>query len=323
MVKALAPSARVCAALYCILSTTLVFAQSDVAEPAPHLFAPGVVSTPDFEFDASFTPDSRTVFFSKGDPGYNRITVVESHLRGNRWTEPEVAPFSGVWKDTDAHVTPDGRRLFFVSNRPTDGSAVPRKDYDIWLVEAQPNGGWGAPRHLEGPVNTDGNEAYPSVTKDGTLYFEASRPDHPGTHIYRSRLVDGQYAAPELLSFAGKPNDINPAVSSDGSFMVFASRDRGGQGASDLFISFSKPDGSWSDPVNLGPGINTRFSETAPSLSPDNRKLYFSSSRIDDPLIRTTPATYQKLEKELHSIQNGLLNVYEVDLQDLRRFGQP
>ena len=91
------------------------------------------------------------------------------------------------------------------------------------------------------------------------MYFEASRAEHPGTHIYRSRLIDGQYGRPELVSFSGKSNDINPVVTTDGSFMIFVSRDRGGEGSSDLFISFSNADGNWSEPANLGPTINSRF----------------------------------------------------------------
>jgi Tol biopolymer transport system component len=309
----------VLSSIFAIVYSEGLFAQATTAQDAPHLFAPGVVSTADFEFGASFTPDGKTVYFSKGDPAYNRITIVESHLKRNRWTEPEVSSFSGVWKDTDAHVTPDGRKIFFISNRPADGSHTPRKDYDIWYVEAQPDKTWGPPHHLGTPINTDGNEAYPSVTADGTMYFEASRQDHPGTHIYRSRYVNGQYMEPELLNFAGKGNDINPAVASDGSFMIFASRDRGGQGSSDLFISFANRDGTWTEPTNMG-AINSRFAETAPGLSPDNRKLYFASNRIDEPLVRTTPANYKQLEHELHEIQNGLLNIYEVDLGDVQRF---
>lgn len=301
-----------------------LLAQSPTASSAtvPHLFAPGVISTPDFEFDASFTPDGKTVFFSKADPGYNRITVVESHRKGDHWSEPEVASFSGIWKDTDAHVTPDGQKIFFISNRPADGSHTPRKDYDIWYVEAEPNKTWGAPQHLGSPINTDGNESYPCVTADGTLYFEASRAEHPGTHIYRSRMVNGAYTEPELLNFAGKANDINPAVASDGSFIIFSSRDRGGLGGSDLFISFAQPDGTWTEPANLGPPINSPFADTAPGLSPDNRKLYFASSRIDDLAIPPAPITYKQLETQLHAIQNGLLNIYEVDLGDVRRFAK-
>lgn len=66
------------------------------------------------------------------------------------------------------------------------------------------------------------------------------------------------------------------------------------------------------DPVNLGLEVNSRFSETAPGLLPDNRRLYFASSRIDEPLVRSSPANYRQLERELHAIQNGLLNIYLV-----------
>jgi hypothetical protein len=71
-----------------------------------------VISTSDFELNASFTPDGKTVYFSKSDPGFNRITIVLSHRKGNDWTKPEVAPFSGIWEDMDPRVSPDGKKLF-------------------------------------------------------------------------------------------------------------------------------------------------------------------------------------------------------------------
>jgi len=285
----------------------------------PHPFGPGVISTPDFEFNASFTPDGKTVYFSKSDPGFNRITIVLSHRKGSHWARPEVAPFSGVWKDTDPRVSPDGKKLFFTSNRPVNASNTPKKDYDIWYVEALAAGRWGAPKHLDAPVNSDGNESYASVTRDGTLYFGGSRSEHPGTHIYCSHFVNGEYGQPELLPFSNQGNDIDPSIASDDSFLIFISRDRGGLGAGDLYVSFHRPDGTWSAPKNLGAPINSSFHEIATGLSPDNRTLYFASNRIDGQLTRDTRIDYRQLEHELHAIQNGLLNIYEVDISDLHR----
>jgi Tol biopolymer transport system component len=293
--------------------------QQTTLQGQPHLFGPGVISTTDFEFNASFTPDGKTVYFSKSDPGFNRITVVLSHRKGSHWTKPEVAPFSGVWKDTDPRVSPDGKKLFFTSNRPVDGSNTPKKDYDIWYVEALAVGGWGAPKHLGAPVNSDGNESYASVTRDGTLYFGASRSEHPGTHIYRSHLVNGEYRQPELLPFSNQGNDMDPSIASDDSFLIFISRDREGLGAGDLYVSFHRPDGTWSAPKNLETPINSSFHEIATGLSPDNRTLYFASNRIDGTLTRDSRIDYRQLEQELHAIQNGLLNIYEVDISDLHR----
>src|SRR5262245_29868008 len=86
--------------------------------PAPALFAPGVISTGDYDSHPAFTPDGRTVYFLKITPDFNFWTIVVSHLAGERWSEPEVAPFSGQYADGDPFITADGNQFFFVSRRP-------------------------------------------------------------------------------------------------------------------------------------------------------------------------------------------------------------
>ena len=299
------------------------FAESPTTNPSalnsqPRLFAPGVVSSPDYEFNTSFTPDGDTVYFSKSDVAFNRITIVYSQRKNGRWSQPRVAGFSGFWKDTDPFVSPDGKRLFFSSTRPADGGTAPRQDYDIWYVDLTSAGVWGEPHNLGSPVNTTDNELYPSVTRDGTLYFCASRRGVPGLHLYRSARVNGQYGNPEPLPFSSQATDLDGTVAADESFIVFISRDRGGVGAGDIFVSFRHTGGSWSMPKNLGAPINSASQEIATGLSPDNRTLYFASSRTDLP-ARTAPVNYAQLEDELHGIQNGLLNIYEADISDIKR----
>ena len=288
----------------------------------PHLFGPGVISTPDQEAMASFSPDGKTVYFCKYNPGWFHNTIVVSHRKGERWMTPEVASFSGQWSDASPYVTPDGSKLFFASNRPVDGSKTERDDGDLWYVERTASGAWGEPKHISGPVNSEGDENYPSVTKDGTLYFASTRAtEHFSAgqpHIYRSRLVNGEYSAPELMPWTSAADDHMPTVAFDDSFMIFFSGGRGGLGGGDLFVSFHRADGTWSNPKNLGSPINSGDYEMAPRLSPDNHTLYFASNRIDGPSTRTRRVNYHELEQELHAIQNGLNNIYEVDITDLR-----
>lgn len=283
----------------------------------PHLFAPGEITTADFAFNASFTRDGNTVYFSKSDPVYSRITIVVSKKKNGHWATPEVVSFSGIWKDTDPFVSPDGKRIFFISNRPSDGNQTPRKDYDIWYVEQTAVKTWSDPIRLPATINTDGVESYPSVTRDGTLYFGSMRPEHPGMHIYRSRLVNGQYGEAELLSFSDKGSDIDPTVAADESFIVFSSRDRGGEGQGDIFVSFRHGDHDWTAPKNLGAEVNSSFHEIATALSPDNKTLYFASNRMDAPLPRPRRINYAELEAELHAIDNGAMKIYEVDIAAL------
>ena len=107
----------------------------------PILFAPNVISTGDIEFAPAFEPDMKTVYFVKGSPGAKRVMwILVSRLRDVRWSTPEIAPFSGQYSDIDPTLSPDGRKLFFASNRPTEGTA-PRKDFDLWVVE-RTEGGW-------------------------------------------------------------------------------------------------------------------------------------------------------------------------------------
>lgn len=70
--------------------------------------------------------------------------------------------------------------------------------------------------------------------------------------------------------------ESNPAISPDGKFMVFTSDRQGGFGETDLYISHRLPDGDWTEPQNLGNGINTPEQEITPHIAP-NGDLYYSS----------------------------------------------
>src|SRR5882724_12038974 len=88
------------------------------------LIAPGVLSTPADEYGAAFSPDGRTVCFTRRSPTTTTrpfLVLLVSHLRAGRWSEPEVPPFSGLTNDFAPSFSPDGRRLFFTSDRPAPG----------------------------------------------------------------------------------------------------------------------------------------------------------------------------------------------------------
>src|SRR5262249_59162218 len=124
--------------------------------------------------------------------------ILHSRLVGGRWSEPEVALFSGRFRDVAVALAPDGTKLFFVSNRAADGSG-PKGDFDIWEVDRD-GAGWGAPHVLPAPVNSPAQEYGVSVAASGNLYFASSRPGGKGGYdLYRSRLVGGVYPEPENL----------------------------------------------------------------------------------------------------------------------------
>lgn len=297
---------------------------SRVALPAPVVFAPGVISTGDFESHPAFTPDGRTLYFLKNNPAFTFWTILVSRARpGGKWSAPEVAEFSGRYADADPFITADGRRFFFISNRPLAGQAPDnfKGDLDIWMME-RTEAGWSAPVNLGAPVNSGGNEWYPTLTRDGTLYFGSDREGGKGlTDLYRCRLVNGKYAEAENLGDAVNTrfNEFEPYIAPDESYLIFMSGRPGGLGGFDLYLSYRR-EGKWTEPKNLGDKINTPAHEYSPSISPDGRYFFYTSGGLRGAWDKPPPRrlTYRELESRLHSPQNGLGDIYQVDLDALR-----
>ncbi len=295
---------------------------SPQALPEPVPFAEGVVSTPEDETSLAFTPDGRSVYFTIGAPGGSFSAIVVSRLEGGRWQTPEMASFSGQYKDQEPAISPDGSRLFFASSRPV--SQEPKSDMDIWVVEKMPSG-WNTPKNLGPTVNTSHSESSPWVTPDGTLYFSSTRPGGKGgADIYRSRLVNGEYVAPENLGpvINGATDEWMGCVGADDSFLVFSSS-RGPQGMN-LFLS-RQAGAAWQTPIELGPSINTPANELSASLSPDGRYLFFASNRRPrvQAAPRTQPVTRADIEAEAKeqagNVLNGKGNLYQVDMATVNK----
>ncbi len=124
-----------------------------------------------------------------------------------------------------------------------------------------------------------------TISSDQTrLYFTAKPSRRKPEQIYEAEVrltAAGQIewkGREKPLSFCDNKNIFtHPALSSDGSFMVFSSDMTGTNGGMDLFISFREND-SWSAPRNLGPDINSEGDELFPFLD-DRNNLYFSSDK--------------------------------------------
>src|SRR5579859_7530720 len=103
----------------CLFLLLFVSAMMDAAGQSvePELFAPGIISGAVHDASPAFSPDGKTVYFHRSGPGLAGVILV-SHLREGRWSEPEIASFSGVWQDIEPAMAPDGSYLIFASNRP-------------------------------------------------------------------------------------------------------------------------------------------------------------------------------------------------------------
>lgn len=285
----------------------------------PVLFAPGVVSTPDYERSAAFTPDGDTVYFVKrsAEPYYS-VICVSARVHG-RWTTPRVAAFSGRYNDSDPAVSRDGRELVFMSTR---GGAP-----HLWIVHRAASGGWTAPEALPSPVNSDAAEMTPAFGPDGSLYFASARPGGAGSFdLYVTRRDGRGWTTPVSLGAPNSPGfEIGPAVSPDGTLLVFMSAGRGdemlGPGTSysrgDLYASRKAGD-AWGPPVHLPAPINSMAAECCPSFSPDGETMYFTSERGFAMETPEQPLTWPAMEAGLRSVLNGLGNIYAIPTRQVR-----
>lgn len=137
-----------------------------------------------------------------------------------------------------------------------------------------------APKNLGAAVNSSWPEYYPSLTIDGSRLIFTRRVNND-EDFYESTLVNGQWDKAKPLG--GKVNtNLNEGaqnISQDGEWIIFTGCNYPeGQGSCDLYIS-RRTNNGWSEAENLGPIVNTDFWESAPSLSPDKKDLYFSSSQ--------------------------------------------
>ncbi|MDB4901286.1 MAG: translocation protein TolB [Mucilaginibacter sp.] len=103
------------------------------------------------------------------------MTICFSKIINGKWTKPKVVPFSGQWNDWDPFLSPDGKRLFFVSNRPLAGSASQsklQKNSHLWYADLLQGDKWSEPHLLNTAFNLDSINNYaPSVGSSGTLFF--------------------------------------------------------------------------------------------------------------------------------------------------------
>jgi len=280
----------------------------------PEVFAPGLVSTGGFERDVAITPDGREIYFGVSGPGYQFTSVVMTRLARGRWTEPEVVPGfeEPRYLNLEPALSPDGNTLMFLSNRPDSLGGTKPGNQDIWVLTRTP-GGWTAPANLGPPVNSTQAEYFPSLTRDGTIYFTREEPGTRVSTIWRARKSGRGYSAPEKLPAqvnSGR-SQYNAFVAPDESYLIVPVDGRPDSvGGCDYYVVFRSADDTWSEPINLGPAVNTAGAqEFSPYVSPDGKYFFFMSSR----LVRPERLTFRLL-RELHERPgNGNADIYWVD----------
>jgi len=285
----------------------------------PELFGKGIISTNLYERDMALSPDGSEIYYTLQSPlgVFSTIMYMRKNSSG-QWSVPKVAPFSGHYSDMEPAFRADGKAIFFVSNRPLQGDSV--KDFDIWRVEKKGQD-WSAPVNLGLPVNTTGNEFYPSIASNGNLYFTANYPKGKGKEdIYVARWENNRYADPISLDSGVNSSlyEFNAFVSREEDYLIFTSYGRkDDQGRGDLYISFRAANGSWNPAHNLAI-INSDRLDYCPFVSFDKKIFFFTSERNAlKPYYGPAQADLKSLKESYNGIMNGQGNLYWISMESL------
>ena len=274
-------------AQFLLLGTLMSCAQKPdfkyLGEPTPgttpRIFAPGKISTEMiFEFGAVFSNDGKEFYYATETGGKAETYMMT--FEDGAWSTPTTLLTHDIYSYNDPFLSPDEKRLFFISNRSLAGTG-PKKDYDIWYIERE-SGKWSQPKNAGPNINSEKNEYYISFTQTGKMYFSSNKNDHTENNnydIYTSEFINGQFQpamklGPEINT---EYYEADVFVSPDESYVVFAANRPEGMGSGDLHVSFRNANGTWTSSKSLGDKINTPTDDFCPFVTSDGKYLFYAS----------------------------------------------
>jgi hypothetical protein len=233
----------------------------------PEVFAPDLVSLPNrCEVGGFFSPDMNEFYFTQTDGRWTWTKNLMTALQDGVWSTPYYVPYDFLNDALCRFLPGDSQHMYFFRYSPSTNS-------DVWGTTRMANG-WGPPERLPAPINSSTAEWGFTQALDGALYISSRRLG--SADIFRIETINGQYVSAVPISTVNTSNEENgPHVTPDHKYLMFHSNRPGGFGKNDLYVSRRQGDGSWSDPVNMGPTINTAIEQWDPKLSPDGKYLFY------------------------------------------------
>ncbi len=288
----------------------LNYAEGSVPEPV--LFGQGVISTPGAsEFDLTFTPDGKSVYFTRRLPNEKQKIYTSNWVDGS-WSAPSLASFS-TDRDEAPYISPNGELFFFGSERPVPNQPnLGNFDMNVWMMRANESG-WSAPEPVDAPINAvqmEGEE-WPSSNNNflfsidnSTYYFTSMVRGTKAVKLYTTKYDGTKFSEPAEVSglFDDEQFWIYSAVlSPDGEYLVFNSYGApGGVGGEDIYVSKRMGSG-WSAAKGIGTLVNTTDEESSPRFSRDGKYFFFSRA--------ANLGNYEYGEWDIYIVETAALNL--------------
>jgi OmpA-OmpF porin, OOP family len=188
-------------------------------------------------------------------------------------------------------VSADGNLLFFICENHPDNTkfrSVPNSQ-DIWFAERDENGKWGEAHHLAYPLNTMQYNAVYWISPDNNRILIRGSFDNGayyGKGVSMCHLKEnGRFSEPMALRIKNyakydRGRQSGASMTHDGKALLLYMSNEEGSSVNDIYVCFLEPDGTWTEPKNLGKKINAPDTdEMTPYMASDGETMYFSSNR--------------------------------------------
>lgn len=204
----------------------------------PLLFSRIINTFDNNEDQITFSPDEHTMYFTRSTKDNSSVYKLykinlEKGSNGN-WIGQQLLDVNVDQASIEnPFVTPNGKQLFFSSNKPGGFGG-----YDLYVASIKADGTLDTPVNLGSKINTALDEKYPSISKDGNdLYFSSQGHDNiGGFDIFKSTIITNGYRTPRNLG-----NTINTEYDEVAYFMAgknkgyFSSNENVGKGGYDIY----------------------------------------------------------------------------------------
>ncbi len=191
---------------------------------------------------------------------------------------------NGQYDDILPVIAPDGLTLYFCRSHSPENIGGGRQD--IWFSELQPDGSWGVAKNIGIPLNNRDNNYLCSITPDGNTIIVgdgySSANNRQRSIAISHRTADG-WTVPRPVVIKNFYNDNRfgeYTLANDNKTLILAVERKDSRGGKDLYVCFRQEDSTFSEPLNMGPVINSLGHEATPFIASDNSSLYFASDGL-------------------------------------------
>ncbi|MBA2611969.1 MAG: OmpA family protein [Bacteroidetes bacterium] len=218
-----------------------------------------------------------------------QITLSESDMvKSNMIATKLTGGVNSQYPEMGPMISPDGNTLYFSRYRDPGNVGGKDDDEDIWYAEwDNKNNTWGEAKNIGSPLNNKYPNFINSISPDGNTILLGNEYSIDGSMrqgVSISHRTPTGWSFPQTVKI---DDDFNRSefvayyLSNSQKYLLMAQEiKKNNYGSLDIYVSTMKADSTWTKPINLGPKVNTKGTETAPFLAADDRTLYYTSDGL-------------------------------------------